>query len=363
MLWSWLFTTQNVMPRLCVRFYKPSDLTLTSHHIMSLLEYTQTALSALPEPAQALLRNPTAQKTLAGVGAFLLARAANQFLSRCAHQNWTVNSAWKADAELVLLTGGTSGIGKQVMEDLSKQGVRVIILDINEPNFTLPSNVSFYKANITNSADIAAVAKTIRENHGDPTVLINNAGVGHDGSILEEPESKIRQTFEVNTISHFLMVKEFLPAMVKANHGHVVTVASMASFVALGEMVDYCCSKVSALAFHEGLRQELRHWYNAPNVRTSVIHPLWVRTPMITMLTDQGSNFKQPIMTPQVVADAICKQILTQRSGQILLPKSQSIASVVRAMPFWLQEAVRTHASGDLRKMRLAQAQAEAVKN
>ncbi|CAG8237219.1 unnamed protein product [Penicillium salamii] len=343
---------------------------------MSLLEYTQTALSVLPEPAQALLRNPTAQKTIAGVGAFILARAANQFLSRCAHQNWTVNSAWNPQAELILLTGGTSGIGKQVMEDLSKTGVRVVILDINEPNFTLPSNVSFYKANITNSADIAAVAKTIRENHGDPTVLVNNAGVGHDGSILDEPESKIRQTFEVNTISHFLMVKEFLPAMVKANHGHVITVASMASFVALGEMVDYCCSKVSALAFHEGLRQELKHWYNAPNVRTryvpqtiantapangySVVHPLWVRTPMITMLTDQGS-FKQPVMTPQVVADAICKQILTQSSGQILLPKSQSIASVVRAMPFWLQEAVRTHASGDLRKMRVAQSAAEAA--
>lgn len=81
---------------------------------------------------------------------------------------------------------------------------------------------------------------------------------------------------------------------------------------------------------------------------------------MITMLTDQGS-FKQPVMTPQVVADAICKQILTQSSGQILLPKSQSIASVVRAMPFWLQEAVRTHASGDLRKMRVAQSAAEAA--
>lgn len=343
---------------------------------MSLLQYTQTALASLPEPAQALLRNSTAQKTFAGLGALILARATNRFISQCALQNWTTNSAWNAANELVLLTGGTSGIGKQVMEDLSKSGVRVVILDINEPAFTLPSNVSFYKANITDSAEIAAVAKTIRQNHGDPTVLVNNAGVGHDGTILEEPESKIRQTFEVNTLSHFLMIKEFLPAMVKANHGHVVTIASMASFVALGEMVDYCCSKASALAFHEGLRQELRYWYNAPNVRTryvlsavqltvlmmfSVIHPMWVRTPMIKMLTDHESHFRQPIMTPQVVSDAICKQILTQTSGQIILPKSQSVASTVRAMPTWMQEGVRAFASGALKRMRIAQAAEEAA--
>lgn len=64
------------------------------------------------------------------------------------------------------------------------------------------------------------------------------------------------------------MVKEFLPSMIRDNHGHVITVASMASFVTVGEMVDYACTKASALAFHEGLGQELRYWYKAPKVRT-----------------------------------------------------------------------------------------------
>lgn len=115
------------------------------------------------------------------------------------------------------------------------------------------------------------MAAQIRADHGDPTVLVNNAGVGHDGTILEEPEAKIRQTFEVNIMSHFWMVREFLPSMVKNNHGHVITVASMASFVALGEMADYCASKAGALAFHESLTQELRLWYNAPKVRTRYV--------------------------------------------------------------------------------------------
>ena len=135
----------------------------------------------------------------------------------------------------------------------------------------LASNVFFYKSDITSTANIREVAKQIRANHGDPTILVNNAGVAFDGTILEEPEEKIRKTFEVNTLAHFWMVKEFLPAMIEKNHGHVVTIASMASFAALGEMADYAGTKASAMAFHEALTQELRHWYNAPKVRTRYV--------------------------------------------------------------------------------------------
>jgi NADP-dependent 3-hydroxy acid dehydrogenase YdfG len=257
-----------ILPRLSDSplLFLTTPTTMSSLDLMQ--QYAQAGIAALPEPARNLLGNSVAQKTAAIILALGLTRSVNRFFSKWTLQNWTTNQKWEPSRELILLTGGCSGIGKQVMEDLSRTGVRVVILDINKPDFKLPANVAFYQANITSSADIAAVAATIRKNHGEPTVLVNNAGVGHDGTILEEPESKIRQTFEVNTLSHFLMVKEFLPAMIKANHGHVVTIASLASFVALGEMVDYCCSKASALAFHEGLRQELRYWYNAPNVRT-----------------------------------------------------------------------------------------------
>lgn len=86
---------------------------------------------------------------------------------------------------------------------------------------------------------------------------------------------------------------------------------------------------------------------------------MWVRTPMIKMLTDHESHFRQPIMTVQVVSDAICKQILTQTSGQIILPASQSAASIVRAMPTWMQEGIRTIASGSLRRLRNVQAYEE----
>lgn len=82
---------------------------------------------------------------------------------------------------------------------------------------------------------------------------------------------------------------------------------------------------------------------------------------MIKMLTDHESHFRQPIMTVQTVADAICKQVLTQNSGQVILPSHHSNASLVRALPTWMQEGVRTTASSSFRRLREVQCQAEAA--
>ncbi|KAL5043144.1 hypothetical protein BDW71DRAFT_130793 [Aspergillus fruticulosus] len=322
-----------------------------SHLSLVLGQWLQPIVEQLPPSVQNVVLHPLAPKALLVLLALAFLRQTNRALT-----NWSMNNGehdkFDYERELVLLTGGCSGIGKQMVLDLAKAKARVVILDIQEPTFTPPSGVAFYKADITSSASIAEVAEKIRAEHGDPTVLINNAGVGHDGTILHKPEAKIRQTFEVNTISHFLMVREFLPSMIEKNHGHVITIASMASFIGLGDMVEYSCTKASALAFHEGLRQELRLWYKAPKVRTTVVHPLWVRTPMIKVLTDAGSEFKQPILTPEMVSEAVVKQVLAQRSGQIILPGYYTPLSMLRAMPNWIQEYARGVGSRDFIKLR-----------
>ncbi|KAL4971483.1 hypothetical protein BDW66DRAFT_165129 [Aspergillus desertorum] len=322
-----------------------------SHLSLVFGQWLQFTVERLPPSVQNVVLHPLAPKALVALLAIAILRQANRALT-----DWSMNNGerdkFDHERELVLLTGGCSGIGKQMVLDLSEAKVCVVILDIQEPTFTLPSGVAFYEADITSSASIAEVAEKIRAEHGDPTVLINNAGVGHDGTILEKPEAKIRRTFEVNTISHFLMVREFLPSMIEKNHGHVITIASMASFIGLGDMVEYSCTKASALAFHEGLRQELRLWYKAPKVRTTVVHPLWVRTPMIKVLTDAGSEFKQPILTPEMVSEAVVKQVLAQRSAQIILPRYYTPLSMLRALPNWFQEYARGVGSRDFIKLR-----------
>lgn len=133
-------------------------------------------------------------------------------------------------------------------------------------------NVFFYQTDISSAASIETVAEDIRREHGNPTVLINNAGTGNSMLIADQSTAETERIFQINIFSHFHLVREFLPAMVKQNHGHIVTVASMASFVTQGKNVSYACTKAAALAFHEGLAQELKHRYNAPKVRTTYVH-------------------------------------------------------------------------------------------
>lgn len=129
-------------------------------------------------------------------------------------------------------------------------------------------NVTFHQTDVTSSTAIKKAADSIRATHGNPTVLINNAGIGFAKTILSESEEQIRKTLDVNLLAHFLTVKEFLPKMVEANHGHVLATASMASFVTCAQNVSYSAAKAGLLAYHEGLRQELDYRYNARNVRT-----------------------------------------------------------------------------------------------
>jgi Short-chain dehydrogenases of various substrate specificities len=70
-----------------------------------------------------------------------------------------------------------------------------------------------------------------------------------------------RKMFEVHIMVHFILVKQFLSAMIKSNHGHIVTVASMASFMTQAQNVDYACTKAAVLAF-------MKDWGRSLNIDT-----------------------------------------------------------------------------------------------
>lgn len=92
-------------------------------------------LTSRPE-VQQVLNSPLAQKSLAVVLGLALLRYSNRTLNKWTVNNWQSDS-WQGAKELVLVTGGTGGIGRQIMEDLSSGGARVVIVDIKEPDFKL----------------------------------------------------------------------------------------------------------------------------------------------------------------------------------------------------------------------------------
>ncbi|KAJ9666415.1 hypothetical protein H2201_003337 [Coniosporium apollinis] len=270
----------------------------------------------------------------------------NNFLSRRALNNFTRDRSWDWRKEIVVVTGGCSGIGELMVRKFAKNSIKVVALDLNPPKTPFPAKALFYKTDVTSPSAIRETAQQIRQEVGEPTVLINNAGIGHVKPILNETEEQIKRTFDVNIMAHSWLIREFLPYMVQQNHGHIVTIASLASFMAHASNVDYACTKAATLAFHEGLAQELKHVYRAKRVRTTVVHPTWIRTPPVNELLR-----RKPIdgfmLNADTVADAVVDQVLKGESAQLVLPERYNWVPSIRGFPSWLQQGLRD-VQGDL---------------
>ncbi|KAH6678643.1 hypothetical protein B0J14DRAFT_625178 [Halenospora varia] len=318
------------------------DPLITAPLLVAILYYPDKLRELLPSALHKYISSPRVLRALRICIGLGIASELNATLSHLAINNWRPRSTWGKgkSKELVLITGGCSGFGECMARQFAEKGIETIVIDLKPPSTPFPPNIHHYTADISSPSSISSIASQIRQNHGDPTVLINNAGVAAFRTIFEESEEAIKRTFEVNALGGFWCVREFLPGMVRADHGHVVNVASVASFVAPAQLVDYACSKASTMAFHEGLSTELHARYKAPHVRTTIVHPGWSRTPLLEEIYSKP-KWHESMLEPEVVAQAVVRQVLSGQSGVIIIPKALGMVSVLRALPFWLQIPVR----------------------
>ncbi|KAK6208239.1 peroxisomal 2 4-dienoyl-CoA reductase sps19 [Pestalotiopsis sp. IQ-011] len=277
-------------------------------------------------------------KTLFYLG---LAKWLSAYYSDGVINNWKKDTTYDWPNEIAVVTGGAGGIGGNVVKLLAERGVKVVVLDIQELNFEAGPNVHYYKCDLTSADEIKAVAARVRSEVGDPTILVNNAGVARGKTILDTTERDLKFTFDVNVFAGFHTVREFLPAMVRRDHGMVVTVTSLAAWITVPNMVDYGASKAAALAFHEGLAAELATRYNAPRVRTVLVNQGYTKTPLFTGFRED-SPFIMPALEPESVAEAIVRQILTGKSGHIVKPSFGATMKALRALPHWYSYGLRT---------------------
>jgi all-trans-retinol dehydrogenase (NAD+) len=182
-------------------------------------------------------------------------------------------------------------------------------------------------------------AEAVRSDHGSPSVLINNAGIGNTHTILYVSAKSLQNLFAINVLSHWYTIQEFLPDMIAKRKGHIMSTSSMSAWLGLAGAAEYSATKSALTALHESLVQELKHRYKCPQIKTSIVYPTWTKTRLTTALEKGLQNAKQSIMDPDDVAEAMVKQIIAAKSGRVLL--GPGIATAIRALPIWIQEIIR----------------------
>lgn len=234
--------------------------------------------------------------------------------------------------QVVLITGGGSGIGRVMCLKFAARGAKIVTWDVNAAgnDETVRQVVDAgglcraYTVDLCDRRAIYAASAKVKQEVGKVDILINNAGVVTGKKLLNSPDDEIIRTFEVNTLSHFWTVKAFLGDMMLSNKGHIVTVSSIGGWIGCNNLVDYCSSKFAAVGFDESLRLELKT-EGATGVKTTVVCPIYIDTGMFEGIR---ANFVR-LLTPEWVASEIVDATLMDVTV-LMLPKAMRLAVIMK---------------------------------
>ncbi|KAF8969422.1 hypothetical protein BDZ97DRAFT_1795557 [Flammula alnicola] len=268
--------------------------------------------------------------------------------------------------QIVVLTGGSSGIGELLANTLAVRSVTVVVLDV-KPIETENYNIAYYKCDVSKWEEVEAVSKRVIEEIGEPTIIINNAGVVQGKLIVDLTAEDVNQTFGTNTLSHFWTLKAFLPSLLKRKSGHIVTMSSALGMTGVAQMSDYCASKSAVIGLHESLRYELDKKYvrstfaalviditvlryNCPKIRTTLVCPGHVLTPMFKTVTFPSVplfKFFAPSVLPVTVVKRIIASLDDQHSQTVFLPFYTHFIPYISHLPSFLRDFVQWISGAD----------------
>ena len=257
------------------------------------LEHLRKYLSS-----QNIGRAVTGLKWLFALG---LVRNLHLWLSDIAQNNFRLRSErhrYDWPNEIAVVTGASSGFGALISKSFADHGIKVMCLDLGD---TAPddmvghSKLHYYKCDVTDRQTVLDVGEQIKREHGEPSILVNNAGVAYNHHTLDVSEKALHRLFDVNILSHYWTLQAFLPDMIKNRKGHVVSLASMASFISPPGLIPYCNTKAAVLSLHDGLQQETRVTYKCPEIKYSIVHPTYAATPMTASWTKELADSKATV--------------------------------------------------------------------
>ncbi|MBC3847978.1 SDR family oxidoreductase [Winogradskyella echinorum] len=162
-------------------------------------------------------------------------------------------------SKVVLITGGSSGIGKSVGEYLQVKGYKVYGTSRNPDNYP-DSKFPIVALDVTKPETIATCVNAVLNKESKIDVLINNAGAGITGPIEEIPDSEIKRNFETNLFGPINVIKAVLPTMRSQNSGLIINITSIAGYMGLPYRGIYSASKGALELITEAFRMELKEF-------------------------------------------------------------------------------------------------------
>lgn len=160
-------------------------------------------------------------------------------------------------SKVVLITGGSSGIGKSIGEFLTLKGFTVYGTSRNPERY---NDIKFelLQLDVSHVESIEKAVKSIINKSGRLDVLINNAGAGITGPVEEIPMDDIKQNFETNFFGPINVIKSVLPQMRKQASGLIINITSIAGYMGLPYRGIYSTSKGALELLTEAMRMELK---------------------------------------------------------------------------------------------------------
>jgi len=240
----------------------------------------------------------------------------------------------------VWLIGASTGIGFEVAKQLSQAGVEVAASARNVDHLGDTTNVHPYQLDVTDAAAVANVFEKICEDLGPVDLVIGAAGKYRPVFSQELTLEDFRSTLDVNYMGVINMLDAVLPVFRARRSGHVAWMASVAGYMGLPKSAAYGPTKAALINLAEGLKPELEQF----NIKTSVINPGFVRTPMTA-----GNDFPMPfLMEPDEAARRTIAG-LAKGKFEIAYPmRFVLILKTFRLLPYWAFFAITRRLIGRL---------------
>jgi len=197
--------------------------------------------------------------------------------------------------KVVLVTGGSRGIGEAIVRKFAAQGAKVaftyrsssersdaIVAELNEAG----ADTTAFQSDAGNFAQAEELVKAVMAKCGKIDVLINNAGITKDNLMLRMSEEQWDTVIETNLKSVFNLTKQVLRPMMKNRSGSIINMSSVVGVFGNAGQANYAASKAGIIGFSKSIAKEV----GSRNIRCNVIAPGFIETEMTAELDDKTKD-------------------------------------------------------------------------